>query len=108
MKIINIHKAITCDDLLLAIRNKLNRRFKEQRGVEINFTVENKNNAVVIAKPGIYEGFLFSIKIAGHELHVTRSEHYIDDVNALTVESILNEIFSDVAGGNTINLVQEG
>lgn len=108
MKIVNIHKAIGPEELLNAIRAKLNRLFKEQRQEEINFVSENKDGIVEIWQPELYEGFLFRIEIRGRELHITRSEDYIDDVNSLTVESILNEIFSDIAGDNIVSLVLEG
>src|ERR1700761_8590028 len=97
MKIINIHRTITAEELLRAIDEKLDPLFKEQRQTAIHFTVTNDNGTVEISQPDIYEGFLYRIEIKGNELHITRSEHYVDDVNSLTVESILNEIFAKLA-----------
>jgi len=108
MKIINIHKTVTTDELLAFITLKLDTLFKEQRQTEIHFTGEINDGAVEIYQPVLYQGFLFRIEIKGEELHITRSEHYVDDVNSLTVESILNEIFADLAEGGKVTLVIEG
>jgi len=108
MKIINIHKTVTADELLALIELKLNRLFKEQRQTEIHFTAAVKDGAVEIYQPEIYEGFLFRIAINGEELHITRSEHYVDDVNSLTVESILNVLFGELAGDEGVVFVLEG
>jgi len=108
MKILNIHKTITPDELLQLVQQKLNPLFKEQRQTEVFFTAENKDGIVEISQPDLYEGFLFRIEIKGHELHITRSEHYVDDVNSITVESILNELFEQLAADGNVNLVQEG
>jgi len=108
MKILNIHKTITADALLQLLEKKLNPAFREQRQTELSFINEHKEGAIEISQPEFYEGFLFRIEIKGDELHVTRSEHYVDDVNSLTVESILNEIFSDLAEDGKVTLVLEG
>ena len=108
MKIINIHKTVTADELLALIELKLDRLFKEQRQTEIHFTAEVKDGAVEIYQPEIYEGFLFRIEIKGDELHITRSEHYVDDVNCLTVESILNFLFEELAGEKGTTFILEG
>ena|ERR1700691_2640024 len=108
MKILNIHKTIRPDELLQLIQQKLNPLFKEHRQTEICFTAENKNGVIEISGPSPYEGFLFRIEIKGRELWITRSENYIDDVNALTVESILNMLFEELAGDTGITFVLEG
>jgi hypothetical protein len=108
MKILDIHKTIAADDLLQLIQQKLNPLFKEQRQTEICFVSENKDGAIEISQPDIYEGFLFRIEIKGSKLQITRSEHYVDDVNSLTVESILNEIFANLAEDGKVTLVLEG
>ena len=108
MKIINIYKTITADELLALIILKLDTLFKEQRQEDIHFTGEINDGAVEIYQRDLYEGFLFRIEIKGEELHITRSEHYVDDVNSLTVESILNEIFANLSGSDEVSLVLEG
>jgi hypothetical protein len=108
MKIINIHKTITNGELLELLQQKLNPLFHEQKQSDINFITENKAGAVEISQPELYEGFLFRIEIAGNELHITRSEHYVDDVNSLTIESILNKLFEELAGEKGVTFVLEG
>jgi hypothetical protein len=108
MKILNIHKTISSGELLQLIQQKLNPLFKEQRQTEIYFIAENKNGVIEISHPALYEGFLFRIEIKGHELWITRSEHYVDDINSLTVESILNTLFEELAGDKGITFVLEG
>jgi hypothetical protein len=108
MKILNIHKTITPGELLQLVQQKLNPLFKEQRQTEICFTSQEKNGAIEISQPEIYEGFLYRIEIKGEELHITRSEHYVDDVNSLTVESILNELIAELAADGQVTFVLEG
>ena len=108
MKIINIHRTINADELLALIELKLDRLFKEQRQTKIHFTNGIKEGAVEIYQPELYDGFLFRIEIKGEELHITRSEHYVDDVNSLTVESILNLLFEELAGEKGTTFILEG
>ncbi|MCR8561790.1 hypothetical protein KXD93_29305 [Mucilaginibacter sp. BJC16-A38] len=108
MKILNINTSITTDQLLNLLQQKLNALFQQQKQSDINFTIENKDGAVEISQPEIYEGVLFHIEIKGTELHITRSEHYVDDVNSLTLESILNDLFSKLARDGKVTLVLEG
>jgi len=108
MKILNINKTITAADLLSLLHQKLNPLFKQHRQTNISFISKNKRGVIEISQPDLYEGFLFRIEIKGHELHITRSEHYVDDVNSLTVESILNEIFAGLADDGKVTLVLEG
>jgi hypothetical protein len=108
MKIITLHTDTDLNQLYLLLHEKLNPLFQEQRQSELNFTVERQGEAVEISLPAVYEGVLFSIAINDHELWITRNEHYVDDVNSLTVESILNDLFSNIAGGLGTDLVQEG
>jgi len=108
MKIITLHTDIDLNQLYLRLHEKLNTLFHEQRQSDLNFTVERKGEEVTISLPTVYDGVLFSIVINGHELWITRNEHYVDDVNSLTVESILNDLFSDAAGNLGTDLIQEG
>jgi len=108
MKIINIHKVVSTDELLTLLQQKLNPLFQQQRQTDMSFTIENAGGIVEIFQPEFYEGFLFRIEIKGTELWITRSEHYIDDVNSLTVESILYSLFEELAGEKGITFVLEG
>ena len=108
MKILNIHKTVSADQLLKLLQQKLNPSFKQQRQSDVIFTIENKRSFVEISQPDLYEGFLFRIEIKGTELLITRSEHYVDDVNSLTLESILNSLFEELADDGRVTLVLEG
>jgi len=108
MKIVNIHRAITAAELISLLNQKLDPLFEARRQTKIHFTHQLTDGAVETYQPELYEGFLFRIEIKGHELHITRSEHYVDDVNSLTIESILNEIFEDLASDGKVTLVLEG
>jgi len=90
------------------LQRKLNPLFHKQKQSDINFLTENKNGAIEISHPELYDGFLFKIEIEGNELHITRSEHYVDDVNSLTIESILNNLFEELAGEKGVTFVLEG
>ena len=108
MKIITLHTDTDINQLYQLLHEKLNPQFHEQRQSELNFTVERKGETIEISLPAVYGGVLFKIMINGYELWITRNEHYVDDVNSLTVESILNGLFSNIAGNLGTDLVQEG
>jgi hypothetical protein len=108
MKIITLHTDTDINQLYQLLHEKLNPMFHRQRQSDLNFTVERKDGTIEISLPAVYEGALFSIAINGNELWITRNEHYVDDVNSLTVESILNDLFSNIAGNLGTDLVQEG
>ena len=108
MKILDLHKTIEPGKLLTLLQQKLNPLFHQQKQSDISFIVKSIDGAVEISHPGIYEGFLFRIEVKGTELHITRSEHYVDDVNSLTIESILNALFEELAKDGEVTLVLEG
>jgi hypothetical protein len=108
MKIINIHKTTTVAEVLALVQQKLNPLFHEQKQSDMSFTIEEKNGAVEISQPETYEGFLFRIEPDGIHLNITRSEHYVDDVNSITVESILNALFEELSGDRGVSLTLEG
>jgi hypothetical protein len=108
MKILDLHKTITTDFFLTFLQQKLNPLFHQQKQSDINFIVESHDDVVEILEPENYEGFLFRFEIKRTELHITRSEHYLDDVNSLTLESILNTLFEELAKDGKVTLVLEG
>jgi hypothetical protein len=109
MKIITLHERINTGDLFDHIKQQLNPLFKECRKIDLNFNVECSGDAIDITQPDLYPGdILYHIEVKGSELHITRSEHYVDDVNSLTVESILNDLFKDVSGKQGTDLILEG
>lgn len=109
MKVITLHKRINPDELFDLIQRQLNTLFHEQRKTELDFTVTLSDNVIEITQPDLYPGdILYHIEIKGDELHITRCEHYVDDVNSLTVESILNDLFKIIAGKPGTDLILEG
>jgi hypothetical protein len=108
MKILNIHKTTTAAEVLALLQQKLNPLFHEHKQSDMSFKIEEKDGAIEIWQPETYEGFLFRIQPDGINLNITRSEHYVDDVNSITVESILNALFEELAKDGNVTLVLEG
>ncbi|HEY9000414.1 MAG TPA: hypothetical protein VIM89_03600 [Mucilaginibacter sp.] len=109
MKVITLHKRIKTEELFDLIQRQLNTLFHEQRKSDLNFTTTRSGNIIEITQPDLYPGdILYHIEVQQDELHITRSEHYVDDVNSLTVESILNDLFKIVAGKPGTDLILEG
>jgi hypothetical protein len=108
MKIITLHNRVNPAKLSEHIEENLDMMFRQHRNITLNFTVAHYGDTIEISQPESYDGVLFSIKIRGSELWITRSEHYVDDVNSLTVESILNDLFNDISGKSGTDLLQEG
>ena len=108
MKIINLHKAVSAGQVAELLKEKLNPLFQKQRQSEISFSVKEHNGAVEILQPELYEGILFRIEPKGTDLNITRSENYVDDVNSLTLESIMQTLFDDLSGPEEVSLIQEG
>ena len=104
MKIINTNSPVNAEQLKTYLHNQLSPLFKMRRQADIEFIYTATQNAVEISQPDIYEGFLFRIDVVNeNELHITKSEHYVDDVNLLTIESIMNDIFTDYPGRDQID-----
>jgi hypothetical protein len=109
MKIITLHKRINTDELFKLIQLQLNPLFREQRRMNLDFVVERSGNVINIIQPELYPGdILYHIEVKGDELYITRCEHYVDDVNSLTVESILNDLFGILSGKPGTDLILEG
>ncbi|PJJ80451.1 hypothetical protein [Mucilaginibacter auburnensis] len=108
MKVITLYNRITTDELLSYLQQKLNPLFKEQRQVDNVLQIFKADETVTVTMPELYEGPLFEIAVNGSELWITRNEHYVDDVNSLAIESILNNLFDDLSGGQGTDLVLEG
>jgi hypothetical protein len=109
MKIITLHKHINIDSVYNHLKQNLNATFRKHKPSIIDFTVnKNADNSIDITQPEMYEGVLYHIEPDGNNLNITRSEHYVDDVNSLTLESAMNELFDDLSGKRGTDLVQEG
>lgn len=109
MKIITFHNRIHADELFNCLQQHLNPLFKEQRQSNITFDIDRSDDTIEISQAQLYPGdILYKIVINGSNLHITRSENYVDDVNSLTLESIMNRLFNDISGKPGTDLVQEG
>lgn len=109
MKVVTLHTKINTDELFELIHTQLNPLFKQQRKTNLNFNIERQGNTISITQADLYPGdILYHIEVEGDELHITRCEHYVDDVNSLTVESILNDLFNNLSGTSGTDLVLEG
>jgi hypothetical protein len=109
MKIITLHKDINIDHVYNHLKQNVNTAFRKHKPSIIDFTVtKNTDNSIDVTQPEMYEGILYHIEPDGQNLNITRSEHYTDDVNSLTLESAMNELFDDLSGNNGTDLVQEG
>ncbi|OOQ59129.1 hypothetical protein [Mucilaginibacter pedocola] len=108
MKIITLHKPVNINALYQHIKQRLNPIFREQRQVDFDLVIENTPAGITISQPEMYEGELFIIAVQDDELWITRNEHYVDDVNSVTIESILNSLFDDLSDGLGTDLVLEG
>jgi hypothetical protein len=109
MKIITLHNRINVDELFNHLQQHLNPLFKEQRKSDITFKIEKLGDAIEISQPELYNNdVLFRIEVKGSQLNIVRCEHYVDDVNSLTLESILNNLFEDLSGRQGTDLILEG
>lgn len=108
MKIIHTKSPVNAQDLKSFLETKLPALFKQQRQADIDFTYNISTDGLEIAQPDMYEDFLFKITVVNNqELHITKSEHYTDDVNVLTLEDILNNLFMEYPGRDNIENIEE-
>jgi hypothetical protein len=108
MKIITLHKRIDADKLYNLLKDNVNSLFKKQRMEDIQFVITRVGNIIEIAEREIYHAILYQIEVIGEKLQITRNEHYTDDVNSLTLESILNKMFDEASGKMGTDLLLEG
>src|ERR1700748_513284 len=109
MKIITLHKDINIDRVYNHLKQNLNATFRKHKPSIIDFTItKNADNSIDVTQPEMYQGILYHIVPDGQNLNITRSEHYTDDVNSLTLESAMNELFDELSGKKGTDLLQEG
>lgn len=107
MKIIDTRQPVDIGHLTRFLQHHLNRDFAKQRQTDLEFSIAAKGDTVEITKPDLYEGFLFRIEAHGSELHIIKSEDYTDDINVLTLEDIMNNLFMAYPGGGDISYIGE-
>jgi hypothetical protein len=108
MKTITLHKPLKIDAIYNHLSQNLNPLFNKHKPTILKYNVDNIGNAIEITQPELYEGVLYHIELDNDKLNITRSEHYVDDVNSLTLESVMNELFDNLSGNRGTDLVQEG
>ena len=104
MKTISLNNSITAQEVYRILRDNLNPMFSQRKHEDIGFDILQNGNSVDILKPGLYEGYLFRLIVKPQALEVHESEHYVDDVNALTINAILDEIFVKYLGATAPQL----
>jgi len=109
MKIITLHKPVNITSLYNHLSQNIDRVFQSHKPGIYNFKVEKQEeNAIDISLLELYDEVLYHIESDGNNLNITRSEHYVDDVNSLALESAMNELFDELSGRKGTDLVQEG
>lgn len=107
MKIINTTRPVMTNELRQFLDEKLNPLFHKQRQISLSFNIREDADAVEIYNTELYDGFVFRIELHGNQMHVIKSEHYTDDVNVLTIEDILNNLFMEFPGRDKIKYIGE-
>ena len=107
MKIINTDRPVKIDAYADYLGQKLNTLFKLHRKKDLSFEIRTTGNAIEILQPAMYDGFLFRLEFKGNEIDVIKSEHYTDDVNVLTLEDILNNLYFEFPGRDNIEIIKE-
>lgn len=109
MKIIHTKEPVASADIKAFLERELPPQFKLQRHADIDLTFTETPNGLQISQPDLYEDWLFTIELVNpEEIHITKSEHYTDDVNVLTLEDIMNNLFLKFPGRNNIDQIAEG
>ncbi|RYY36450.1 MAG: hypothetical protein EOP46_06390 [Sphingobacteriaceae bacterium] len=101
MKTIPVTTNITIDGLYEILKNKLNPIFQKRRQEDIRFDIAKNGDTIEISQPELYEEFLFKLIAKDSALELHQSEHYVDDINAITINSILDELFVEHLGATT-------
>lgn len=92
MKIITAATPWNIDALTDVLKEKLNPLFKEHRQMAVDFNIIKDGDIIEINQPELYDGYLFRIEAKGNELYVAKSEHYVDDINFITLQSIIETL----------------
>ena len=105
MKIFKTTAPITVGELKTFLDENLNALFEKQRQLVMAFDIVLDDNALEITNDENYDSFLFRIEVGGTKLHITKSEHYTDDINVLALEDIMYTLLPKFPG-NKIQYVE--
>lgn len=103
MKVIKTTVPVTTDEMFDYLKKNLNPQFKERRQSDVDFEISREGNTIEINNRELYEEYLFSITVEGKEITITTSEHYVDDINAITLDSIMYNLFQDYPGEEKVS-----
>ena len=92
MKIITANRRWNIDELFKTLLQNVNPLFKQIKQQDIHFNVFKEGNIIEINQPDLYDGYLFKLTVEGNKLNIAKSEHYVDDVNWLTLQNILETL----------------
>jgi hypothetical protein len=102
MKIITANRRWNIDELFKTLLQNINPLFKKIKQEDIHFNVIKEGDTIEINQPDLYEGYLFRLTAEGNKLNIAKSEHYVDDVNWLTLENILETLQMGIEDGADI------
>ncbi len=105
MKVFKTTQAVSAEKVKAFLDDKLNPLFEQRRQSSICFNIVTDNEALLITNEN-YEDPLFRIELKGNEIDVTKSEHYTDDINAIALESSLEELFAKFPEDGNIDYVR--
>ncbi|GAB3928375.1 hypothetical protein [Mucilaginibacter myungsuensis] len=108
MKIITASTNWNTDRLYQTLQDKLDPLFKGARQIDAEVKVNKVADSIEVGIPEFYDGYLFKLTAEGRELHVAKSEHYVDDINQLTLQSILETLqMEDWDGADIVKISGE-
>jgi hypothetical protein len=102
MKIITANRRWNIDELFKTLLLNINPMFKKIKQEDIHFNVIKEGDKIEINQPDLYDGYLFQLTAQGNKLYIAKSEHYVDDINAITLQSILDNLQMDYQDGADI------
>ena len=103
MKIITANTRWNIDELFKTLLQNINPLFVKLRQESgIHFNVIKEGDTIEINQPEFYEGYLFRLTAQGNDLHIAKSEHYVDDINLITLQSIIDNLRMDNQDGADI------
>jgi hypothetical protein len=92
-------------ELFELFSESVNPRFADKLKTDLSLLITETADGIEIGQPGFYETYLYKIKVVGSEVHVGKSEHYVDDVNSLALEDIIDDIITQYLGINYIETI---
>ncbi|MBW4889178.1 hypothetical protein KXQ82_05600 [Mucilaginibacter sp. HMF5004] len=93
------------DELYRLFSTSLNAGLTDKIKSDIHLVITQTTDGIEIGQPDFYETYLYKITINGNDVLVGKSEHYIDDVNSLALEDLIDNIITGYLGINSIETI---